>query len=135
MTNTMIPVEKLREIATRLLDKSRAGEVHWLENPDYHVDFPHSSVVIGWVPSVVDEDSLCLVVRDGRRRLGTLEAAPDSDDWFVLRDLYAEAERCVTGWDSVLGEIESKLHAKGVVGSPPSQQTAKKKNEGYDIPF
>ncbi|MDX1968965.1 MAG: hypothetical protein SFV23_17450 [Planctomycetaceae bacterium] len=48
----------------------------------------------------------------------TVDADSESDkEWLqLLRDLYLNAHRSVTGWDKVLAEIESVVAANGVVG-------------------
>jgi len=49
----------------------------------------------------------------------TVDADSESDKkWLqLLRDLYLDAHRNVTGWDKVLAEIESVVAANGVVGA------------------
>lgn len=133
----MIPQEKLRDIATKLLEKSRAAKVNWLADPDFHVDFPSSRVVIRWVASVTDEDSLEFSVQDNRGRpLGVLEAYDGSDQWPLLKDLQMAAEKCVTGWDRVLVEIESNLDTEGIIGEEERQSSgATKLVEDYAKAF
>lgn len=124
----MIPDSKLMEILTQLLHRSEKDEVQWQRDRNgpgtcYRVILPNSSLRVAFTSPPSDPDWFLAEIRNREGVLVfdksvTVDADSESDkEWLqLLRDLYLDAHRSVTGWDKVLAEIESVVADNGVVG-------------------
>jgi hypothetical protein len=122
----MIPVERLRPVITRLLEKSKKDEVQWTDFgtkqgiPEYRVFFGEASLGIGYYSPPTEPDVVTLWVYNASNELVTQWIVSDGqDDWGSLRELHLEAQRSATKWDQVLGSIEKALESKGPIGGVP----------------
>jgi hypothetical protein len=100
----MIPDRKLREIAMKLWEKSRANEVEWkreilpgppsdLEAGEYlSVDFPKSQIRVLHRAPQTEPDFVAMQLRNQDAVLiSELKAEEGETDWELLTGLYAEA--------------------------------------------
>ncbi len=134
----MIPAQALLTIAQRLLEKSKANEVEWLEDSGTHfvsvtglltgrhgldlpeavrVVLPESQVYLGYFSpkSNADYIQLDLCTKDGRP-VSSWTIADGDEHWEMMYDLFSEATRAVTGWDVVLKDIETAVGLPGRIG-------------------
>jgi hypothetical protein len=126
---SLVPEEKLREIAAKLLERTRAGEVAWEPDDKYEQSFavtlPKSKIAISYRPQRQDPAVYLLSVRDpndvevGQWSVLTGKA----DDSRLMADLYQEASRGATKWDEVLKDIDTALRSKGQIGHGESWYT------------
>jgi hypothetical protein len=123
--------DRLVELATTLLERSRKNEVKWEKAereggyPYNRVAFPTSEFQIWYMPSPTEPDSIgASIDKRGGIEVVRLDATAEdgSPHWQLLSDLYEESNRCILGWDKVLSEIEEELK-KDVVGQHPNPPT------------
>jgi len=122
----MIPVERLRFVVDRLLEKSKKDEVLWFDAGteygvnEYKIIFDGASLGIGYFAPDTEPDSITLWVYNASKELVTRWMVSDGEpDWASVRELYLEAQRSVTKWDKTLGSIEKALESEGPVGNEP----------------
>jgi hypothetical protein len=122
----MIPESKLIDIATKLLEKSKRGEVHW--NPrtgsptsdDFVVWFPTSCIHLKMIRPESEPEYLRFeILNDAGQTVGGLTIQAGEPNWSLFQDLFSAADRYVTKWDQVLDEIESEMTREGTVGQTP----------------
>lgn len=121
----MIPDEKLRAIAARLLQRSQANEVEWKLPPlaengeELHVVFPKSQIRVLFRSPETEPDFVVMEVwSDGGALISRLKAEEGGEDWELLRGLYSEALRVATKWDEVLSDVETAIAKPGKIGEP-----------------
>jgi hypothetical protein len=125
----MIPDRKLREIAMKLWEKSRANEVEWkreilpgphsdLETGEYlSVDFPKSQIRVLYRAPQTGPDFVAMQLRSQNGvTFSELKAEEGETDWELLQGLYAEALRAATKWDEVLSDVERAIAKPGRIG-------------------
>ena len=133
----MISEDKYREMARRLLEKSRANEVGWkvvvptdlFSKPNappslqrrskaaFQVTLPKSKIVLTFVSPPTESDFILLSI------LGTDGVEVDSwkieegtPDWELAMNLYSDARRVTGGWDDILKDVEQAIAKEGVIG-------------------
>lgn len=119
----MIPDSKLKDILEALLNRSRRNQVNWQprEKGTYSVRFPDSELILRYRSPPTEPDYLEVLVVTMRGSVAAEQGIGETHSlWPLVQEVYAEAERCVTGWDKVLSGIETALRAEGTVGLPPS---------------
>ncbi len=122
----MIPTDKFKQLFQRLLERSRKGQVEWLQDRtstySFNVQLPESLMRIQRISPRTDPDyfQLDLYNKDGVRILSQIADESETDnDWLpLLSQLYEEAFRCVTGWDKVLADLEAAVASESHVGTP-----------------
>src|SRR5260370_851169 len=121
----MIPDEKLREIARRLLKRTQAHEVEWkrLMLPGsgevLTVVFPKSQIRVLFRSPKTEPDFVVMEVWNEHNALiSHLKAEEGDDDWELLSGLYSEALRSATKWDEVLSDVETAIAKPGKIGEP-----------------
>ena len=138
-----MPTEpQLKPIAQALLQKTRKGEVNWIEDDSeksdtaYVVKLPKASIVIKRVNPIAEPDYLILAFLDekGHAALAWPVDEPEAGtpatataDWNLLLSLYSEARREATGWDKVLQEVETALASQGPIGQPAGSASTPRK--------
>lgn len=119
--------DKVREIAQKLLEKSRARQVNWRKRGVfagagknlYEVALPTATVAVGFRTPPTDPDEYLLRIDSRGQNVKLLKVSDEgSRDWLLLSALYNEAERRVTGWDDVVREIEDALEGSEPIGEP-----------------
>lgn len=121
----MIPIDKIRPTAKKLLEKTLAEQVSWKKLSDSRVSnsfetvFPNSRILISFVSPTAEPDCIVLAFYDRNGvRVGdwTVEEG-QQPDWTLLNDLLAEANRSATGWDKVLEDVDKALDTEGLIGA------------------
>jgi hypothetical protein len=120
----MIDLDKLRDIAKRLLERSRKNDVHWQEverehrgATGYEVQLPSSMIRVEHRSPETEPDNILVIVCGQRGEIiASLDADASTPDWPLLNDLYAEAHRYVTGWDRILKDIDEAIQKPGKIG-------------------
>jgi hypothetical protein len=125
----VIPDRKLREIAMKLWEKSRASEVEWkreilpgppsdLDTGEYlSVDFPKSQIRVLYRAPQTETDFVAMQLRNQDAvLLSELKTEEGEADWELLTGLYAEALRAATRWDEVLSDVEMAIAKPGRIG-------------------
>lgn len=98
----------------------------------YRLTLPESEVLLTYHQPPVEPDFVTLeVISADGVSAGVLAAAePDEQDpdpnpdWPLLRSLYIEAHRFVTGWDRTLSDVEKALAGPGPIGAKPQKMAA-----------
>ena len=118
--------EQLREVLTKLLERSRKNEVNWLSgrDPEYFVKFPDNSriVLIYASPESAPDWVAASLVVNGVEVANLF--AEDGDDakketFTLMRQLWQDAHRSVTGWDTAINQIKSSVESDPRVGIAP----------------
>jgi hypothetical protein len=119
------PTDRFREILRKLLDKSRKGEVHWIQvqKPTTFFELApdaQSKIRVGhFSPEGAPDWGIAEFEVNGDviARI-TAEDDGKSEDYALLNALWQDAHRYVFGWDKVLQKLETALQSEGVVGIP-----------------
>jgi hypothetical protein len=121
----MIPDAKLREIATKLWQRSQANEVEWKRfflsgsGEVLQIGFPKSQIRVLFRSPQTEPDFVVMEVwNTGNALISYLRAEEGDDDWDLLSGLYSEALRSATKWDEVLNDVESAIAKPGRIGEP-----------------
>lgn len=93
---------------------------------NYSLTLPESRVILTYHRPRVEPDFITLEVLGSSGISAGVLAADEPDDqdpepnpdWPLLRSLYTEAHRFVTGWDRTLGDVEKALAGSGPIGLP-----------------
>jgi hypothetical protein len=119
----MISTQKLIDIVTKLLEKARADQVHWLpdevDEEAYAVLFKESRLYVRYNSEPTELDEVEIGIENGvGETVARLAVQEDDNDpvWNLFFSLYQEAERTVTGSDRILNEIEEELQKEGAIG-------------------
>ena len=114
-----------------LLEKSKSKQVNWMDEPKspmaagsqwFRVLFSDCIVRTGRVSPPTDADYYRTQIWNKAGRVVAEWTASEEGDplegetLMLLRSLYEEAERSVTGWDEVLSSLKSELSRDGFVG-------------------
>ena len=127
----MLTVDRFRDILQRLLAKSKAGKVRWIEedvqgpgelysvpvSADVEVSIFHDS------PKGAPDRALATFLIGGRP-VARIAAEDGEDDWELLVSLYSDARRCVFRIDAGLDVIEKSLASDGITGAPADSADA-----------
>lgn len=122
----MISDEKLRHVLNTLLKRSQEDEVAWTSEfgqakgtKTYAVVLPKSQIWIGLLSPPHESDFIAVRVMDAQGEISKeWQVREDETDWDLFSGLWSEADRCVTGWDKILDDIESSLEQPGRIGRP-----------------
>ena len=127
--------DQLRRLAQRLLNKTRAREVNWIQSdansPDNTLELilNGSSVQVLFRSPSVEPDEVELRVNGytangSKVAIESFTALEGDDDWALLHDLYTESTKVVLGWDRVMNELEIAVNSGGRIGrGEPTVQT------------
>ena len=132
---TTMNTQQIREIAAKLLEKSRSNQVNWIESAErgerfytYFVVLRGSRLELSFRSPSTEPDVYLLRIFNGDRPIAVWSVEEGDADFDLLQALDADALRCVTGSDRVLDEIESLLdQPDAVIGKPantPSELAA-----------
>jgi hypothetical protein len=120
---------KLKTLARGLLDKTKAGQVNWIQDREddksYKVILPQSRITLRYTVPRVEPDFITLAFYNADGVIvGALKAEePEPDesnpDWELLNSLFTEVHRSAAGWDKVVTEIEKALASPGPIGTLP----------------
>ncbi len=135
--------DKLRDIARRLLVKTKNREVNWQshggEDRMCFVRLDKSMIKLTFVVPPAEEDLIVLQVSpltpskmpelsaslqaysDSPESLAQSVSREDDQDSFLLSELYREAAKVAYHWDDMLTDIDSALSKPGVMGLPQTQ--------------
>lgn len=127
----MIPNEKYREIASHLLERSRAEKVNWQRprrvhdaNGGYEVRLPESMIrVLFYSPRTQPDYVRISLCKPNGEAVGDWLVEAGDEDWELAHNLFSEAHRLVSGWDRVLNDIEKSISTEGVIGLPVGEAT------------
>ncbi len=121
--------EEFSPILSILLQRSRKDEVNWQSPSDsfghdaFEVKLPQSVVSIQRVQPTAEADYYRVAILNNQGQLVFSASAseepqsPEEADWLeILRDLYEDASRSVTGWDKVLDDLRSAVQGERPVG-------------------
>jgi hypothetical protein len=121
----MISADKLSQILTRLLDRSQHNEVNWEKGESvdkYRVRLENSEIIVAYDNPSNEPDRYFVAVFNGQSLLvASMDAIEGDPSWPLLKSLWEEAHRTVTGWDRTLNEIERALGQSGRVGKTPNR--------------
>jgi hypothetical protein len=114
----------IREIAEKLLAKTRANQVNWTdhdtENTGCRLLLPHSSLEVVFHSPPAEPDRVTITVNrledDGEWPLAEFTASEGDEDWELYFSLYEAASRVVYRWDEVLDDLRSAVNASGPIG-------------------
>ena len=130
----MVSTDELEKIANELLEKTRAGQVHWKiagssKTPrKFGVTLPQSRIFIEYQSPHTEADFIALsICRLDNVTVGSLEAAEGTPQWKLLRVLYNEVSRVALGWDKVLEDVTEALKSESVgldAAIPPEDSAA-----------
>ena len=118
----MIPDSKMLDLARKLIKKTRDNQAQWnkLRHEDSvrscTIDVNGITVESEFVIPVAEPDAYGIKVFQNGELAGRLFAEDETENWLVLKQLFEEAERVVTGWDHALIVLETALDGKGIVG-------------------
>ena len=125
----MIPENQLKPILEELLARSRQDKVRWateslptptvLESAEagYSVNISGIRLALLRNTSIIGPDRFVLIVTDDGGRQIHHNSIYDGDDAYPFyEELFAEANRRVTGWDKVLGTLKRSLESGEVIG-------------------
>jgi hypothetical protein len=132
----MIPDDKLIQLLSQLLVRSRKDEVHWGVDPlppkfpgssmSFRVDVGTSAISIHFVRPPSDADFFLVRISNtagfvvATKRVPVDAEGENEKMWLtLLQELYCEAERLATGWDKVLSELEQAVTSPSPVGDVP----------------
>jgi len=132
---------EVRQILTMLLEKSRAGNVEWLDanksgvlpseyKEDYVVVLPESTINLYRPDERRPQIALNILNSDGDVVVSLFEADLDSADSSKLRELFDAAKFKVLKVGSTLDSILQQLQSPGKTG-----KVVEKKPSDDDIPF
>jgi len=135
--------DKLRDIARRLLIKTKAREVNWQseggKDKACFVRLDKSMIKLTYVVPPAEEDMIVLQVSpigtgvlpelsatlqaytDTPESLAQSISREDDQDSFLLSELYREAAKVAYHWDDMLTDIDLALSKPGVMGLPQTQ--------------
>jgi hypothetical protein len=121
----MITDDDLRAIALKLLTRSRLREVEWkmdyeaMAGGDFlEVHLPKSIIRLMFRSPRTEPDFVLLQLCNEKGNwVAQLKAEEGDEDWKLLRELYDQANRYVTGWDEVLGDVQQALQQPGKIGT------------------
>jgi hypothetical protein len=144
------PVEKLRNFARGLLNRTKARQVNWIplqtrgrppETP-YELILPESRITLGYTIPAADPDFITLRLQnadgvtvdewrveepDYDPETESLDQADPDGDWRLLTELFGEVHRQATGYDRVLSDVEKALAALGTIGKPAGPESPSRK--------
>lgn len=122
----MINKEKVRNIAKQLLEKSRKGQVRWVEEripsvDSYRVRIADTSIHLLFISPRVDFDRYEFKIANSTgHTVGQLIAVDTEEnlapDLKLLRDCFDEATRAVHHWDETINTIEMALSKDKPIG-------------------
>lgn len=128
----MIKQQQFISVLEKLLEKSQGDQVRWFvkdrgieshRNDVYAVEFSDGSqiAVEYWSPEV--EPDIATAKLYVNRDVVFSETAEDGgENYGLIRALYEEARRTVTGWDEVLQQIDKELSSAGEIGRPSTNE-------------
>ena len=134
----MTMTEQLREVAKRLLAKTKSGQVNWrphdtkpsgaslfLDNSSIHVSYISPKAEA----DIISLDLLRHDLMDGPESSATLRAyvddpeadtrgstTQDIEDSLLLTELYTEATKAAYKWDDLFADIDQALAQPGLIG-------------------
>ena len=118
----MILEDKLREIALKLAEKTKSGQVAWLPYEENErtvvVAFPRSGIRLTRLIekfSPTDTFKLTLTNDEGIPVASLLIEEADAD-WGMTNQMYNTAFREATRWDAAIDDVEAALNVTGLVG-------------------
>lgn len=118
--------ERVREIATRLLEKTAKREASWEElgsrtGPMYSLDLGNARVVIRFHSPSTEPDFYELTLQNSEKQTaGEWFIGEGDPDWNLVWGLYLGASRAARKLDDVLDEIEKAVGTSGAIGAPRS---------------
>lgn|SRR6185437_5154045 len=128
--------EQLREVMRQLYKKSSQDQIKWRRVGEaYEIALPASSIAVRFFSPEFGPDVYLGVLMNSRgEEVLRLEAEEGGKDWELLRQLYDDATRVVSGWDTALADAMKALQGDNVLGG---EQRAKVVSEltDDDIPF
>lgn len=119
--NASIALETFWDIATRLLLKTKAGEVAWRMDRDfrdtYFVRLPHSVIAISSGPVNPSPTGCTLEIRDLKNQAIERWAVPGrlDPDFQLLLELFEEASRAASSSDAI-EDVTAALNSEGPIG-------------------
>lgn len=119
----MLSDDQLLTILSKIIEKSKAGKVHWNRSPkgEYTVRFSDGTMVsvrYHSPPSSPDIAIATLTSRDGE--VLHCVAQEDGESYYpFLREAVSEAYRATTGWDSTLARVMEELESDKEIGEAP----------------
>lgn len=121
--------DELRAVLQTLLERSRKDEVNWRASENrydsdvFSVELPQSMITIQRIQPTADPDYYRVAISNTQgREVFSMSASEDAqnpeegESLVLLRDLYDDAMRCVTGWDKVLDDLRTAVESDRPVG-------------------
>jgi hypothetical protein len=119
----LIPEEKFRRIASRLLTKTQSSEVLWKHDDSddwvFVLDLPKSRVRLSLESPRAEPDRIVMsIMEDADLSVADWKVEEGDPDWGLVRALYDSVSRAVLGWDKVLADVEEAVEKEGPIGLP-----------------
>lgn len=118
--------QRLHEIAARLLEKTRRGQVNWQHTPTpaerrrYAVNLLSAYVILQHYGAPGAPGVLSLRVQpdvnDDRECLAELRLAEGESGWDELLELFQTAQERARGWGKILETIEALIRSDEPIG-------------------
>lgn len=113
MSPDKTPDKKLLDILSRLLEKSRSGQVDWQEGEgpnEFVVPFSETQVTLAYVSPATEVDRIVVQVsRNDGRELWRLVIEEDEPGWSTAYNLFLEAKRRAVNLDDFLEQIDKEI--------------------------
>lgn len=112
---------RLPELAARLLEKTRRGQVNWQHAPApadprrYAVNLLSAYLIVQSTDTNI-ELRIQPDLNDDREYLGELRVAPGEPGWDELRELFQAAQEKARGWGKILETIEAMIRSDEPIG-------------------
>jgi hypothetical protein len=118
--------KQFEDILALLLERSQKNEVNWRDGhySEYFVEFPNNSrIAIAYISPDSEPDRVVATLIVNNEEIATIRAedGQNSNTFTLLRMLWLEAYRTLTGWDRALAEIEAALTSEDPVGLRPAE--------------
>ena len=137
----MVPRDVLTALLRQLLDKSKHKKVHWqlyAQQGNEYIVFisDRVSLEISHCANANAEDNASVIVQRDAVTIATMQCLETDEDYPLLKSLYDEAERYVTGWDDAIAELKAALEGDDIIGKRPDPPTQPPSADPEaDIPF
>lgn len=113
----------LLNIASQLLEKSKAGKVNWQtvggEPENYHVHFgDDTSFIVCFQSSDYNPTKASISLNIKSMLAARISAEEGEENFTMFKNVFDEAHRAATGWDKVISMIQGRLASENAVGDP-----------------
>ena len=116
----MLTDDRFKAILQTLLEKSREDKVNWsgsIEDATVYVSFPERSrIMVRFRSPESEPDEVGVILGVGETVIASLVTVDGDEDYPLVKQLYDEAYRYLTGWDAAVAAIERELAKSDDIG-------------------